>query len=49
MFVKNLQGIELDKEIDLDNMAKQTEGYSGSDLMGVIKEIKMEFIRRCVA
>lgn len=44
MFVNNLQGIELDKEVDLDNMAKQTEGYSGSDLMGVIKEIKMEFV-----
>lgn len=28
-------------------MAKQTDGYSGSDLMGVIKEIKMEFIWKC--
>lgn len=40
--------IPLAKDVDLDRLAKQTEGYSGSDLESLCREAAMFALRECL-
>lgn len=42
---QKLSNIKLDNETSLERLVEKTENYSGSDLMNLLKEIKMSIIR----
>jgi ATP-dependent 26S proteasome regulatory subunit len=35
LFAINLRGVKLDATVDIDELAKRAEGYSGSDITSV--------------
>ena len=41
-----VQGVELDGDVDFDELARMTEGYSGDDLTNVCRDAAMNGMRR---
>ncbi|GAB5031022.1 katanin p60 atpase-containing subunit a-like 1-like [Nannochloropsis oceanica] len=48
LFRINMKDIELGDDLDLDILAKQTEGYSGADIANVCRDASMMSVRRVV-
>ena len=46
MFNINFKGIKLDKDINIDELVKKTEGYSGHDIASVCREASLMNMRR---
>jgi len=46
LFRINMKDIELGDDLDLDILAKQTEGYSGADIANVCRDASMMSVRR---
>ncbi|KAG0603213.1 hypothetical protein M758_10G075600 [Ceratodon purpureus] len=45
----NLKDIEVAKDVDIDALAKRTEGYSGDDLTNICRDASMNGMRRKIA
>ncbi|KAG0566220.1 hypothetical protein M758_7G043600 [Ceratodon purpureus] len=45
----NLKDIEVAKDVDIDELAKRTEGYSGDDLTNICRDASMNGMRRKIA
>lgn len=45
----NLKDIEVAKDVDIDVLAKRTEGYSGDDLTNICRDASMNGMRRKIA
>ena len=41
-----VQGVDLDGDVDFDELARMTEGYSGDDLTNVCRDAAMNGMRR---
>ena len=41
-----VQGVDLDGDVDFDELARLTEGYSGDDLTNVCRDAAMNGMRR---
>ena len=46
MFNINFKGIKLDKDINIDELVKKTDGYSGHDIASVCREASLMNMRR---
>ncbi|GAQ87424.1 AAA-type ATPase family protein [Klebsormidium nitens] len=49
LFRINLSGLETASDVDMDELAKRTEGYSGDDLTNISRDASMNGIRRRIA
>ncbi|KAG9150978.1 hypothetical protein Leryth_003091 [Lithospermum erythrorhizon] len=45
----NLKGLEVAADVDIDEVAKKTEGYSGDDLTNVCRDASLNGMRRMIA
>ena len=46
MFEINMKGIELQSDVNIDELVKLTEGYSGADIANVCREASLMQMRR---
>lgn len=45
----NLRGVEVAADVDIDEVARRTEGYSGDDLTNICRDASMNGMRRKIA
>ncbi|MEM4389690.1 MAG: AAA family ATPase [Candidatus Micrarchaeia archaeon] len=45
LFAHNLEGIPLADDVDFDELAKRTEGFTGADIASICQEAKMTLVR----
>ncbi|KAH7422894.1 hypothetical protein KP509_12G030900 [Ceratopteris richardii] len=45
----NLKGVEVAPDVDIDEVARRTEGYSGDDLTNICRDASMNGMRRKIA
>lgn len=45
----NLKGVEVATDVDIDEVARRTEGYSGDDLTNICRDASMNGMRRKIA
>jgi len=49
LFEINLHGIELSEDLDIKELARKTEGYSGADITNICRDASMMSMRRITA
>jgi katanin p60 ATPase-containing subunit A1 len=45
----NLKDVEIAKDVDVEDLARRTEGYSGDDLTNICRDASMNGMRRKIA